>query len=350
MKENIILAIFIAFPALCALLLIAFFRRKRKRSAKRAWIRIVTANALVFAMLCSIVLLCGELYYRFVFDSTDSFGLTKVARRWFERYYHFNNAKMRDRVEYERKLSLKTRITFIGDSFTAGHGIKEVDHRFANLMRGLRRDLDIHVFAVNGYETSHEMKMVQELYNNGYEFDNVVLVYILNDISDLIPEWEKALERIYRSGKPGFLVESSYFLNMLYCRWIAARDPDISDYFRFVEEAYNGRAWEIQKRRLTTIKKWMDGANVGLFVVTFPFLHSLGPEYPYRGVHDRLENFWKDLGVPHLDLLSLYESEDVGSIVISRHDAHPNEHAHGMAANAIDEFLRSYIPERGQGK
>ena len=41
-------------------------------------------------------------------------------------------------------------------------------------------------------------------------------------------------------------------------------------------------------------------------MVTFPFLHALGPNYEYQFVHEELDQFWRELKVPHLDLLEVY--------------------------------------------
>ena len=40
-------------------------------------------------------------------------------------------------------------------------------------------------------------------------------------------------------------------------------------------------------------------------MVTFPLFDGLGPAYPYGGIHQQLDDYWKSLGVPNLDLLSL---------------------------------------------
>ncbi|MFO0983406.1 MAG: hypothetical protein U1E76_17015 [Planctomycetota bacterium] len=45
-------------------------------------------------------LLAAECYYRFWYDTTDSFGLTRTTSRWFKRYYALNRMGFRDNVEY----------------------------------------------------------------------------------------------------------------------------------------------------------------------------------------------------------------------------------------------------------
>ena len=77
-----------------------------------------------------------------------------------------------------------------------------------------------------------------------------------------------------------------------------------------------------------------------LAVVTFPFLHALGPNYEYRFIHDKLDQLWRELHVPHLDLLSVFESLPPSQVTVNRYDAHPNEYANRLAAAAIDKWLR----------
>ena len=74
-------------------------------------------------------------------------------------------------------------------------------------------------------------------------------------------------------------------------------------------------------------------------VVTFPFLQNLGPNYPYADVHEKLNAFWTDQGIPHLDLLETYKPFKPSQLVVGKYDAHPNEFAHKKAAEAIDGFL-----------
>jgi hypothetical protein len=252
---------------------------------------------------------------------------------------------MRDSINYEPKLHGKPRVTFIGDSFTAGHGVADVEKRFVNQIRAMRPDLEIHVFAVDGWDTYAEMTFILALIKSGYELQNIVLVYNLNDISDIMENWEHILEKIY-SAKPGFLFEHSYFLNVLYYRYYAARNPEVSGYYDFILDAYKGPAWEKHKERLALMKPYFDSKNINFMVVTFPFLNNLGPNYEYRGIHKQLDAFWSSAGVPHLDLLSVYEPHRKNNLIVNPRDPHPNELAHNIAAKAILEFISENMTSR----
>jgi hypothetical protein len=283
--------------------------------------RLALGNLLVLLGLLALAWAGGEAYYRFVFDSTDSFGLTRVCRRWFQRHYVLNNFGVRDNVNYALEcVPGRLRITFLGDSFTAGHGIADVEDRFANRVRQAHSPAwQVHVLAANGVETGAEMKSLASFLQGGYQADVVV-----------------------QRSEP-FLVRHSDFINVLYYRFKAARDPDVADYYSFVRGAYAGPVWKLQQERLRGLKDLCAARGAMLLVVTFPFLHDLGPQYPYAEVHRRLATFWEGEGVPHLDLWPVYAAYAPRDLVIGRFDAHPNVFAHKLAADAIGAFIEQRV-------
>lgn len=341
MEEDFVLVMFVGAVALTAFALYLFFRRFQvhKRTTYRA-LRLVSGNLVVLLFLGSLFVLAGEVHYRFFYDTTESFGLTKTTHDWLRRHFQFNNASFRDSVPYAIPLSPdRRRVTFVGDSFTAGHGVRDVEDRFVNRIRRNRSEWDVQMLARCGWDTGHEIAYVEESVQFGYELDVVVLIYCLNDVADIVPEWSATLDRIYQSSERGFLVSHSYLFNTMYFRWKASHDKDVADYYRFVAENYEGPVWDEQRQRLTRLRDNVEARNGRLLVVTFPFVHALGEQYPYGRIHDRLGALWESLSVPHLDLLDELQSHDAQTLVVGSHDAHPNERAHALAARAIEAFL-----------
>ncbi len=340
--ENILLGLFGLAPVVAAALLYLLFARYRlHRRRSRRVLHLLIGNALVLIMLLGALLFAGEVYYRFVYDTTESYGLSRTTREWFERHYKINRSGVRDSLpEYPQRMAPgKRRITVVGDSFTAGHGVANVEDRFANRIRRARPQWEVHLFAGNAYETAYEMKLVVLGAQGGYQYDVVLLVYCLNDISDLIEPWQ-AKEKARRfAPKPPALIRRSYLLDTWYHRIRQERDPYYSDYFDFVHEAYDNELWSVQQERLRLLNRIVESTDGKLVVVTFPFLHSLGPDYEYRHVHRMLDAFWQSEGVPHLDLLPMYERYKPSQLVVNARDAHPNPFAHSLAADTILEFL-----------
>jgi lysophospholipase L1-like esterase len=305
--------------------------------------KVAAGNLLVLAWLMSILVFGGEIYYRFFVDTTDSFGLTLHTQRWFSRHYHRNPTGFRDSLMlYEAKRTPGVRrVTFLGDSFTAGHGVDDVENRFANIVRKKLPECDVHVFAECGWDTAQEISLFGDFVSQGYEPDVVILVYCLNDLSDISPDWNRALKTIY-SESPGMLLNSSYFLNTHYNRLRAARNPDIAHYFHSLLADYDGPVWQQQQLRLRELRTAVQRADGRLLVVTFPFLNAVGEEYPYHSIHTRLGKFWDAENVAHLDLLQQFNSMSPTEITVNPYDAHPNPVAHQIAADAILEFLNQH--------
>ncbi len=342
--ENIILGLFALLPVVIGLLAIRFFRRA---DTERATVgAMLLGNGLILAGMVSVALLGGELYYRFVYDTTDSFGLRKTSNDWFVRHYHSNNAGVRDDIDYQMTPSLRPRIVFVGDSFTIGHGVENVADRFANIIRAQRPDLEVVLQARNGWETPNHTRAIADLAAARYPVDQVVLVYVLNDISDLLTDWRERLKVINAEARPGWLLANSSFLNTLYVYTIYLRYPELGDYYRHLSGAYKGAIWQQQAQRLRTLKQTTASAGAELLVVTFPFLNTLGPDDPYNPAKAQLAAFWKAEGVPYLDLSASFEGIPTDELVVGPRDAHPNPKAHAIAAQAINTFLLAHPPRK----
>jgi hypothetical protein len=101
------------------------------------------ASDAILALYCVLpvaALLGGEIYYRFLVDSTDGFDLDLVTHRWLQRHYRFNNFDVRDDVDYADRIAPgRMRVTVLGDSYSNGHGLEDVSQRLDNVLRGLSR-------------------------------------------------------------------------------------------------------------------------------------------------------------------------------------------------------------------
>jgi len=75
---------------------------------------------------------------------------------------------------------------------------------------------------------------------------------------------------------------------------------------------------------------------------------AVGPNYEYQPVHDALDGLWPELEVPHLDLLPIYKDLSPRKITVNSYDAHPNEFAGQLAAEAIDKFLAGQLDPKPQ--
>lgn len=319
-----------------------FKKDSEAENVKQSFYKLVIGNVLIFVLLMFFVFLGLEGYYRYWYDESDSFGVTHVSKRWLSRYYIKNNFDLRDNIDYQiSKVPGKRRITFIGDSFTAGHGIKNVNDRFANIIRSKKNETyEIHVLAINGVDTGAEAENLARIMDMGYKLEDVVLVYCLNDIGDLTEEMKLQMNEVNKQpDRLKFFLEYSYFFNTLYYRWRIVSNPKVSKYFDFLTSAYKGKTWEVQKRRLLHLNKLVYENGGKLKVVIFPFLHSIAPNYPFLNTHKQLQSFLSKARIPYVDLLPFLGEFSPEELTVNNFDAHPNEFAHSIAAKNILEFL-----------
>ncbi len=346
-EENLTFAVIFVTPFILLGLLMMFFRSLKKSGGSSAWGKLVVGNALVLFFLLSASLLAGETYYRFFYDTTDSLAFTKTTERWVQRHWRVNNAGCRDDVDYSPIIPPgKRRVTFVGDSFTAGHGIKDVNNRFANLLRAAHPEWDVQVLAAVGLDTGGEQELMERTFSKGCQADEVVLVYCLNDIGDLLPAESDLNGKILAQlDNSGWLVRDSYAINLWYFHYQASRIPYLKDYCAFLRSAYDSAYWDRQKDRLKAFRDLVESHGGHLAVVTFPFLHALGPNYEYQSIHDKLNQCWRDLNVPELDLLSVFKDVPSNRVTVNPYDAHPNEYASKLAAGTMDPWLKKLLSE-----
>ena len=55
------------------------------------------------------------------------------------------------------------------------------------------------MMAVPGFDTGHELDRMGQVLKDGYQLNEVVLVYCLNDVADLMPEVGAAAARLTRT-------------------------------------------------------------------------------------------------------------------------------------------------------
>jgi hypothetical protein len=116
------------------------------RFIKQRWIKIIVFNVLFVLNVAAGTALLGEVYFRVYFDSTDSFASSMVHQLWMNKNWRENSTGFRDDRNYQmRTRAGAKRAVIIGDSFTAGHGIANVQDRFGNLIRTRLPEHEVHV-------------------------------------------------------------------------------------------------------------------------------------------------------------------------------------------------------------
>lgn len=310
---------------------------------RSSWKKVLAFNCILTGALLAALFLCGEIYYRFIYDDTDSNALSLTTLKWSDRHWRVNNWGARDNVDYAPKRDGRRRITFVGDSFTAGYGVKNIEDCFPQIIRREHPEWDVQVFARPGWDTQGHIDVLRMAAERGYELDVVVLMYNLNDVDDIMPGWSMDLSAaMTNSFRGGWLCQNSYLVNTLYHKSALRRHPAMAGYFDRLESAYGGETWDEQQGRLEALKCWVDVSRARLCVITFPLFNKSGDVARFNWIPNRLAGFWYSIGVPHQTLWFPFRFPGK-DLVVSHHDYHPNELAHAHVAIALEAFLATQI-------
>jgi hypothetical protein len=322
----------VGFAAVRGLLLA---RRRFKERPGR--LRVVHAGLSLWMLLATMTL--GEIYLAFLYDTTDSFNTTKTSAVWYRRHVRLNNVEFRDARDLPRERPPGTTgVWFLGDSFTLGHGIPRVEDRFSDRVAALLEKRAPGEFVVNtvadvGAHIAMLRNWLRTFWANGYEPPDVaVYVLCLNDIQPYLPE---SME----SDRPAPLVwdplaDRSFLLDFVRTR-LREHRAGARDWYGDMAAGYAGPPGQRVLREIERLHGVCQSRNVDLRVVIFPFLHNLGPDYPFARAHERITDHCRKAKIPVLDLRPVLEPHAAEGLMVNRFDSHPNERAHKLAAEAI---------------
>jgi lysophospholipase L1-like esterase len=286
-----------------------------------------------------------ELCFAVIYDQTDSFNMSNVSQHWFARHVRDNPQGFRDAKPFPRSVPAgKQRVAFIGDSFTFGHGIKNVADRFSDRV-GARleavqpgRFLESNIGSP-GIHVQIIANMVEKFVTRGHQIDVLVYTICLNDIEAYEPAIDQMQKKFDLHSPKFFLIRDTYFLNMLYFRVQQAWLPEVRSYYSQLADSYRGAPWDGMRRKLDELREFCAAKKIDLRIVIFPFLHNLGPDYPFDAAHERIAEYCREEKLRCLDLKPVLLPHVQEGLTVNRFDAHPNERAHALAAEAIETDL-----------
>ncbi len=287
--------------------------------------------------MCALLsaLLLGEVFFSFVPRSNGN-GNALAMRRWMAKYWKpINQFGYRDRDYASSDLERKRRIVVVGDSFVAGHGIRDYRRRFQNLLQERVADGCLVVtVAKPGWDSREELAALERF---PYRPDLVVLGYVGNDIAGAAVSLGKLPRVPQYGGLEGPLravVSHSYFLDFVY--WLLPKG-DSGWYARALKGLYEDPAvLSAHEADLARFIEQCRKSRANLVVVIFPFMDDV----PGSGFFAApIERFFRDRGVPVIDVSRLLGGHSTKDLVINASDAHPSELVHRLIAGALYQFV-----------
>lgn len=248
------------------------------------------------------------------------------------------------------------RILALGDSFTFGDGIREVASTWPEVLETRLAPLCPHAEVLNlgvpGTNTSYHRALFDRL-GATLSPDLVILGFVPNDPEppganrEIVPvrldppllpsrPLDRALARTSHAyafvrGKKNALLERFGFKET---------------YDEYVRSLYRpGPDWERFERDARGLAESCRSRGVPLAVAVFPLFHDLEHD-PYHAELDRAAALFRGTGAVVVDLREAYRGIPSSALWIAPTDAHPNERAHRLAAEALLERLLPWIETR----
>jgi len=270
--------------------------------------------------------------------------------------HDFNSVGWRDTEHAERKPKDTYRILGLGDSYLYGQGVRFEDVCLTRLARRLAATSPrgIQVEAINagmsGYNTADERDLLLER-GLAYNPDLVIVHFVPNDVERHLllfsekPQVEFWVQYLSTYMEADRLSEYSMFWGWARQRYLRKTQAQAYIETSLANYAEDSAKWEFCREALTDMKRTCDRWGFKLLIVIFPFLCDLGDDYPFRPIHDQVSAHARQIGTHVLDLREHFRRREAPELWVHRVDPHPNEIAHGLAADAILDYLEEHASE-----
>ena len=274
---------------------------------------------------------------------THRFNGTLSSRAWFLKNWHLNAEGYRDSEIDTTTHSTKKKVLVLGDSFVAGHGVKDPADRFSDRLGAkLPSTYQVMNLGVGGSDVADANTRL-----SAYPLkpDLLIFSYYPNDIEQ---DGQRAGLRLQKAQSYTdvafpfrYLIRRSYVLNHLY--WRFPHPSELTDYKGYLRQCYTySKVKALHRRNLDNLIHQADSLQIPMMVVVFPFLEDAkGSDFATVPI----VTHFRSKGIEVLDVRQWLLGKDPSDFIVNNNDPHPNEHMHAMVADSLYDRLlaKGYI-------
>jgi len=140
--------VFLAVPLASAVALFVFGRLSKLTMWKSGWLRLLSGNLLVLTLMFSLVMLAGETWFRFFYNTTDSLAYTKVCERWVRRHWQVTQPDAATALSIRPRAKSAGRVSLSLGIRSLRAWIRNIEDRLANRLRRTHPECEFHVLAM----------------------------------------------------------------------------------------------------------------------------------------------------------------------------------------------------------
>ena len=359
----VIFATILYMPTICSYgkirysrLFLLFFAMLFIGLITRDLFRIISKNYLKNTILvftsCFIILILIESTFMFV---SYPFGSGEAYAGKLFNYNYWNPINKEGFRDKEFKKNEKA-ILFLGDSYTAGWGIKKVENRFSDIaFKNLKGNKGYTFYNIGQYGADSKieyenLKRMVNKYNPNSQY--LVLQVLYNDIDPYLPTPNKACEKlnqITKSSAYELFVNGSYVVNLLSNFYPATSNKNQNkklsktcSYEERLRIGYNDSLYYNKMFRYhDSIITLCKSKNIKPIVVYFPLMEDLNFDKNFN-IDTRFQSYFESKNIDFINVKNHISHLNRDQRQASKMDAHASEKVHEIAGKLIAKKINSY--------
>jgi hypothetical protein len=297
---------------------------------------------LVFSTISIIAII--ECIFMFVSLSHGS-GEAYSGKIWTNRYWNpLNKFGFRD----EQPKKGKKNVFFVGDSFTAGWGVKKINNRFGEITAEKLSEKGKSINEINlgryGADTRLEFYIFQKfIKESNIKPDHIVLQFFVNDIDKFIPNINCLIKPVEIPNWKKIINNGSYlvnYINSIYPTSNSNKLPKECEYTERLKYVYNtDTIWKKEQRELDKFKNYCSNNKIKMTLIFFPFMEDLSLAKKL-GIEKRLINYCSSNQIRLLNVTSSIKHLNQNQRQSSIMDAHASDEVHKIVGRKLANIIK----------
>lgn len=296
----------------------------------------------------------GAELYLSAYPPSQGNGEAYISRIWFRKYWKTNIYGFRDKEYFISDLIPKNNLLlFIGDSFVAGHGIKDPEDRTYNLLeKSFKNEYYFINAGINGIGTQEEYNLLKTF---PAQPKVVILSHVSNDIEELLPSDESFSSRyessqsllvdyVYDHSRNSVLLDLCYHFFKLaeFNSTINNKDELKTSKVNAIYDWY--KIDSIFKKHLNLIQQiadyTCDSLNAKFILITYPENYDIDSFDTYIN-KKIIENISPNKNTFFLNLGSTYKNTKESKRSVNFFDGHPSKRINQIVSDSLILIMQS---------
>jgi lysophospholipase L1-like esterase len=299
-------------------------------------------SVIVFSSISLVAVI--EIIFMFISLSHGS-GEAFSGKIWGARYWNpINKLGFRD----EEPINGNYNVFFIGDSFTAGWGVKNIQNRFGETTAKELRKTGKIINEINlgkyGADTRLEFHVFKKFIDKSdIKPNHIVLQFFVNDMDKFFPKNKTCVQE--HTALPIWkktIIEGSYLANYIYSIYPPNTYkplPKECQYTEILKKVFeNNTLWGKEEKQLDKFKNYCSEQNIKMTLVFFPFMEDLNLAKKI-GIEKRVIKYCKKNKIKLFNVTNFIKNISRKERQVSSMDSHASAKVHEITGKNLAKHI-----------